>query len=104
MTDEQRDQPRVPVFLDVAWEGTGQLTARTSDLSLGGCFIDTVSRVTEGETVRFRLRMPDGDWLQLMGVVAYTYPNIGFGLRFVDMSTEAQSKLKQLIENRNRPE
>jgi hypothetical protein len=92
------------MFLDVAWEGTGQLNARTSDLSLGGCFIDSVVRVAEGEQIRFRLRLPDGDWLQLIGVVAYTYPNIGFGLRFVDMSAEAQSKLKQLIENRNRPE
>ena len=92
------------MLLDVAWEDTGQLNARISDLSLGGCFIDSVSRVSEGETVRFKLRMPAGDWIQLSGVVAYTYPNIGFGLRFVDMSAEAQSKLEQLLENRKPPE
>jgi uncharacterized protein (TIGR02266 family) len=102
VTDEQRNLPRLPMFLDVAWDGTGQLTARTSDLSLGGCFIDTVSRVSEGEVVRFRLRMPEGDWLQLAGVVMYVHSNIGFGLRFVDLSAEAKSKLQKIIENRNR--
>ena len=86
------------MFLEVAWEGTGQLTARTSDISLAGCFVDSVTRIGEGETLRFKLRMPDGEWIQLQAIVAYTYPNIGFGLRFTEISEEALTKLKQLIE------
>lgn len=91
------------MFLDVAWEGTGQLNSRTSDISLGGCFVDSVGHVAEGEKIRFRIRLPDGEWVQIGAVVAYTHPNIGFGVRFVDVTEDVFSKLKQLIDNLNQP-
>jgi len=102
VTDERRNQDRTPLFLEVTWEATGgHYQARTSDVSIGGCFVDSVSRVTEGEVIQFALQLPDGDSIEVEAVVAYAYPNIGFGVRFTKVPPEALRKLQQLIADRN---
>ncbi|MBD0326701.1 MAG: PilZ domain-containing protein, partial [Pyrinomonadaceae bacterium] len=41
MGEERREEERVPVSLEVAWEGgSGRHQARVSDISLGGCYLD----------------------------------------------------------------
>jgi PilZ domain len=47
----------------------GRYGARTSGLSEGGCFIDTIVPAAVGEEVTFRLRLPAGGWFELGGVV-----------------------------------
>ena len=93
--DEKRKQPRVPVSLDVLWESAmGKSEARTSDISLAGCFIDTIVKVAVGETISFKLRLPSGEWIQLQGEVKYELPRLGFGVRFKGLSDLSQKKLE----------
>jgi uncharacterized protein (TIGR02266 family) len=102
VTDERRNQTRVPLFVEVAWESAaGHYEARTSDVSVGGCFVDSVSRVTEGEVIRFTLQLPEDDSIEVEAIVTYAYPNIGFGVQFTKVSSEALRKLQQLIADRN---
>lgn len=93
MSDERRRQGRVRAFIEVVWEGaSGRYEARTGDINIGGCFIDSIGEVAVGEKIRFQLRLPKEDWIELQGVVAYKYPNAGFGVRFLNVSSEEDRK------------
>jgi uncharacterized protein (TIGR02266 family) len=98
MSDERRKNRRVPLLIEVSWEAkTGKYEARTSDLSTGGCFVDTIAQVNIGEQIHFKLQIPNGDWMELDGEVTYAYPNIGFGLRFFNLSEADQQKLESMV-------
>jgi hypothetical protein len=99
--DEKRKQSRVPVLLEVLWESaTGKYEARTSDISLAGCFIDTIGQVAVGETINFKLRLLSGQWIELRGEVKYELPRFGFGVRFKDLSALSQKHLEALVKMR----
>lgn len=93
MSDERRSQGRVPALIEVLWEGvSGRYEARTGDIHTGGCFIDTIAEVAVGEIIHFKLRLQNEDWIEVKGEVAYKYPNAGFGVRFLSISSEADRK------------
>lgn len=95
---ERRRHGRVPALFEVVWEGAaGRHEARTSDLSPGGCFVDTIGQAAVGEAVTIRLRLPAGDWIELRGEVTYQYPNMGFGVRFTGASDEDRRRLEWLV-------
>ncbi len=97
MSDRRREE-RLEVCLDAVWDGkSGNYTARVTDLSEGGCYVDTLGEAAPGEIVHFKLQLPGGDWLDLAGEVAHTTPPLGFGMRFLN-PTEAQvEKLRSVI-------
>ncbi len=98
MSDERRRAERVPALIEVIWEGaSGNYEARTADLNTSGCFIDTIGRVTVGESVRFKLRLPAEDWIELQGEVAFAYPNSGFGVRFTNLAESDRKRLEWLV-------
>jgi hypothetical protein len=103
MGGERRRYPRVPALFEVTWEGAaGRYEARTSDLSEGGCFIDTIVPAAAGEELTFRLRLPAGGWLELQGVVTYHCPNTGFGVLFKAASAEDRKRLGWLVKAEER--
>jgi len=96
--DDRRSRPRLRVSLDAVWERTGDAPpTRITNLSDGGCFLDTVGEVRQGEIVAFRVLMPDEDWLYLEGEVRHFVRGIGFGVQFVDLNDEQQEKVRELI-------
>ncbi|HEV2915385.1 MAG TPA: PilZ domain-containing protein [Pyrinomonadaceae bacterium] len=96
MSDERRDEERIPLSLEVRWEGVSR-SARLSDISVDGCYIDTIAAsVSVGEVISFEVRLPDGEWLPLRGEVTHTMPNIGFGLCFTFLTDEEQRLIAQL--------
>jgi PilZ domain-containing protein len=98
MSIERRIQRRFDVCLDAVWDGArSNSTARVADLSEGGCYIDSIAEVTEGEILRLKIKMPSGDWLDLVGVVAHSFPRLGFGLRFVNLDEEKRSQLELVL-------
>jgi hypothetical protein len=98
VVQERRSDPRVPLFLEVVWESaSGKHAAHTSDLGLAGCFIDTVGQVLEGETIRFRIDLREAGWIEAKGIVTYSFPNIGYGVRFTELSAEDKGKIEKLI-------
>lgn len=98
MHDDRRSKPRLSISLDAVWERPGEApSARITNLSEGGCFLDTVGEVQQGEIVAFRVLMPDEDWLYLEGEVRHHISGIGFGVQFVDLNEEQEMKVKELI-------
>jgi hypothetical protein len=98
--DERRSKPRLNVSLDAVWdEDSGaKHSARVTDLSEGGCYLDTVGEVMTGEIVAFRVLLPDDDWLYLEGEVKHHRHGFGFGVQFVDLNQEQTEKLSFLLQ------
>jgi PilZ domain-containing protein len=96
--DERRSKPRLSVHLDVEWHGGEERqSAQITDLSEGGCYLDTVGEVMVGEIVAFRVSLPDGDWLYLEGAVRHHRHGRGFGVQFVDLNEEQLTNLARLL-------
>jgi len=95
---ERRSKPRLSVSLDAVWhDETGRQSARVTDLSEGGCYLDTVGAVMKGEIVAFRILLPDDDWLYLEGEVKHHRQGVGFGVQFVDLNNEQLENLSLLL-------
>lgn len=95
---EKRQQDRVSVSLDIVLDfSSGSREARISDISMGGCFIDSIANVVENEILSFKLSYSSGQSANFFGKVAYIYPGVGFGLRFFRLTEIEKSVLKQII-------
>jgi hypothetical protein len=95
--DDRRAKQRLSVTLDAMWDSSTQAqSARITNLSEGGCFMDSVGEVKRGEIVGFRVLLPDDDWLYLEGEVRHHGPE-GFGVQFVDLNEEQTEKLQWLL-------
>ena len=67
VTVERRSAPRYPMVLSVdvvELPRGGRLSARTSDISTTGCYIDTLNPIPQGSEVRLRITHNRG---RLMG-------------------------------------
>jgi hypothetical protein len=95
---ERRTDTRLEVCLDAVWDGApGNRPTRVADLSEGGCYIDSMAEVYVGEFLYLKIRLPNGEWLELTGEVAHLTSRLGFGVRFVDLSNEQSQTLRWLI-------
>jgi hypothetical protein len=98
MRDERRSSKRKRVLLDAKWESMSSAhEARVDDLSVGGCFVDTLGRVELNEEVNLQIQLPSGAWLPFRGYVTSYQPGVGFGLSFTSLSEEEAAALIRLI-------
>lgn len=95
---ERREKPRLRVSLDAMWDSSTEAhSARVTDLSEGGCFLDSVGEVRPGEIVGFRVLLPDDDWLYLEGEVKHFTAGRGFGVKFIELNEEQTERLRWLL-------
>jgi len=76
---------------------SGRREARISDLSLGGCFVDTIVTIRPGDEVVIKGTLGGAAELELKGKVAYVMDGFGFGMSFDDLSDEAFQSLRQIL-------
>jgi len=101
---ERREEDRIEVCLDAVWDGTmGKYSARITDLSEGGCYIDSLCEAYVGEVIQFNMQLPTGEWLELSGEIAHHVPQIGFGVRFVNLSDSNRQKLISILSGPSGP-
>lgn len=95
---EQRKHKRVPFIQDIQVVGVGPL--RSSDISLGGMYLDTVNEFSVGSliTIRFKLLETDPEPAELQARVTYTHPSVGVGLSFHEPPPEILDRIRALIE------
>jgi hypothetical protein len=95
---ENRSETRFDICLTARWQGSAtNQNVRISDLSRGGCYVDTIGEVIVGETLFLEILMSDGEWFELQGVVARDSPGLGFGVRFMNLNEKQQHQLDALI-------
>lgn len=96
--DERRRANRGTIFLEATWVGdAGRHGARVSDMSLGGCYLDTIAQAAVGEILTINVQLPEGPWITLQGRVAHLQSNLGFGIRFTNLSDDQRKFVIQLI-------
>ena len=101
---DRRKEERLEVCLDAVWDGkSGNYIARVTDLSEGGCYVDTLGDAHVGEILSFKIQTPTGEWLELTGEVAHETPPLGFGLRFAYLNDEQLEQLRSLISHFQNP-
>lgn len=101
MSDERRSDKRVGVNLSTRWHGvTGTHEGRIEDLSVNGCFVNTLGAVDLGEIVSLLIKLPSDKWLPLRGKVVSAQQMIGFSLSFSILDSKEQQSLRELVESR----
>lgn len=96
---EKREHERRQLLCEAVLEfSSGTREARISDISLGGCYIDSIASVVEGESIALMIAIPSGESMRFTANVAYLLPGFGFGIHFTDMTEERTVFLNQLIQ------
>jgi hypothetical protein len=94
---DRRKSERFSVQIDIEWEGlVGKKQGTISDLSISGCFILCSGEVEDGETIKIFFPLSDGRKIQLWGEVVNHVFEIGFAIRFIELS-EAQEEFLEVF-------
>jgi hypothetical protein len=71
-----------------------KLNARTADISLTGCYIDTLNPVPQGSEVRVRITHGTETFVSL-GRVVYVSYGLGMGITFINMEDDQRTRLER---------
>ncbi|MGE3465721.1 MAG: PilZ domain-containing protein [Pyrinomonadaceae bacterium] len=97
---ERRATNRYPVELEVEWQGAGERMPGTlSDISLDGCFVLGSGEVEHGDRIRLFVPLDDGMRVEFGGVVANYVFEIGFGLKFDQLSLAQKDLLINIVKD-----
>lgn len=103
VTVERRSAPRYPMVLsaDVVELPRGaRLSARTSDISLTGCYIDTLNPIPQGSEVRLRFSH-NNEIFEALGRVVYVSYGLGMGVVFTKVTEDEKARLERWLANRD---
>lgn len=78
-----------------------QLVAHTKDLTLFGCFVETLTPFEEGIKVRLKVSHAGVNFIAT-GKVAYSRPNSGMGISFITVEPKSQEVLDLWLANLRR--
>ena len=96
---ERRAIQRYNANIDIEWEGlVGRKPGTISDMSVVGCFILCSGEVDDGENVKIFFPLTDGRKIQLWGEVVNHVFEIGFAVRFIELSEAQKDFLEVFVE------
>ena len=73
-----------------------RVAGRCSDLSMGGCYVDTLAPFSVNSAVRITIQH-DSIELQALAVVAYCHPSMGMGIKFTEITPEFRNVLRYWV-------
>jgi hypothetical protein len=112
---ERRLAKRIATDLIVRWKTSDfSQDSKATDLSTEGCFILTARRMTENrlsrvsqvpkrDAIYVELHLSHDEWLQLNGEVVYEIESLGFGVRFLNVTTPEENILRAFIAKQELP-
>lgn len=74
-----------------------RLSARTSEVGLGGCYVDALNPFANGTQVRLRIVRDQGEFVAEAKVV-YSDPSFGMGLSFIKIAPDQRLILENWLE------
>jgi hypothetical protein len=82
--EERRAERRYNVSfrVNLARGDSPEIEGQVSDLSAGGCFVESAKEVTDGDLVKLRIDVPGQGELVIWGNVVFWVRDTGFGVRF----------------------
>ena len=99
MDIEHRREPRHTFFASVELLESAldtRINARTGDLSLHGCYVDTMNPFPAGANVRVTITHMDAKFTAV-GKVAHSKPNIGMGISFSQIESGQRATLMKWL-------
>jgi hypothetical protein len=93
---KRRSVRRCPLVasVEVTELGSGALlSARTSELAIGGCYVDALNPFPKGTLVGLRILRDQGVF-ETKAKVVYCDPRFGMGLAFTEMTPDQRSLLE----------
>lgn len=98
--EERRASDRSRLIVDVFFDGkdaTG--IASTTDISLGGFYMNTQTAIPEGSLLLVRIPFGPGKQVVCNAEVVYSNPGRGVGVRFQGLSEDACQLLENELSN-----
>lgn len=96
---DRRRHQRYARPIDGTWQGASIAgRCRISDISIGGCFVQSLVTPTPGELTSVTLGLAGQDPLVLAGRVVYVEANMGFAMSFETLSESARTRLERFLE------
>jgi len=93
---ERRNDARIAGPFEGHWHGgSGATEVRITDISLGGCFVETRMQPVVGEETDVTVLFADGQSITLQGRVAYADAGIGFGIAFRPLTADETTFLSR---------
>jgi hypothetical protein len=100
-TQERRAHPRLKCANSVEVYPAGQtipIRSRTSDLSVGGCFLEMPNPLPAGAQIKLALWIKEFKvWVN--GQVVTSTPGFGIGVKFTELAEGDRNQLKQFLES-----
>jgi hypothetical protein len=96
MEQTQRREPRYPfiVSAELLEENSGaRMNSRISDLSLNGCYVDTVNPLPDGTLVHLRI-FTETHSFEAPATVVYSHAFMGMGMRFREVQPKSEEVLR----------
>jgi PilZ domain len=106
MEFDRRHAPRYPFIAEAEVteiSSDTKLSAKTSDLSIGGCFLDMLNPSSQGTDIRVRIFHNDMTFTAPASVV-FVLPNMGMGIVFKSVENDQQAILQQWLSDLGRAE
>jgi hypothetical protein len=99
VADERRKYRRLSHPFEGSWTGAsgGASRCRIGDISLGGCFIQSLATPTPGEATTITFEV-GSHRLSFDGTVVYNEPGMGFAVQFGAVRAEELAELGRLLE------
>ena len=96
---ERRAVERQNVVVDTEWEDAGgaRRGGTISDISTAGCYVLCSGDVEDGDAVKIFLPLDAEMRIEFAGEVANHFLEIGFALRFNELSSAQKDFLKKFI-------
>ena len=96
---DRRAVERFNVNIEVEWEGLiGRKPGTISDISPLGCFVLSSGEVEDGENVKIFLPLTDGRKIQFWGEVSNHVFEIGFAVKFIELSDAQREFLEVSVD------
>ena len=96
---DRRNNERFSVNIEVEWEGlVGRKAGTISDISVNGCFVLCSGDVQDSENVKIFFPLTDGRTIQFWGEVANHALEIGFAMRFIELSDAQKDFLEKFVD------
>ncbi len=94
----RRRHDRVAGPFDGVRIGLLETPIRIYDLSLGGCFVNSVHEQREGSRVQLKIELPNEGSIVVDAETLYRRQGFGFAVRFVSLKLETVRRLMRTID------
>jgi len=98
-TDGRRP-PRVAGPFDGFRSGAIDTPVLIQDLSVSGCFVNSVHSTHHDGEVILKILLPNDTWITVTAQIVRSVPGFGFGARFVDLPESAHAEIALLVDER----